>query len=215
MNQRIRNSKEPVPIPNQYARLRQWLAMSGTELLNTPEPPYAVLKAISRHEYAHDDSPSSITPESDREWQQMYQGEYRPEFTRALRLFGMSTGGDSESISCRLYYPQLFYGYWIPIEEDDPDYRHHMVSADMRARLPAPGEDGTLHIGNINDTPIYLPDTVTHSHVLPGYPIGKNDNGEYLVCQQGYGTEDAGYQYVPHPSGHYCDPIAQPTGVAQ
>lgn len=215
MNQRIRNSKEPVPIPNQYARLRQWLAMGSAQLLNTTEPPYATLKAISQHQYAHDDSLSNITPEADREWRQIYQGEYRPEFARALRLFGMSAGGNSESISCRLYYPQLFYGYWMPIEESDPDYKRLMVSADMRARLPTPSEHGTLHIGSINETPVYLPDTVTRPRVLLGYPIGKNDNGEYLVCQQGSGTEAAGYQYVPHPGGHYCDPISQPTGVAQ
>lgn len=142
MNQRIGNSKEPAPIPNQYARLRQWLAMNGAELLNATEPPYAALKAVSRHEYAHRDSPSDITPEADREWRKRYKDEYQPELARTLRLFGMSTGSNSESIRCRLYYPQLFYGHWIPIEESDEDYRNLMVPADMEAQLPPPANTG-------------------------------------------------------------------------
>ena len=206
MNQRIGNSKEPAPIPNQYARLRQWLAMSGAELLNAPDPPYAALKAVSRHEYAHRSSPSDITPEADREWRKRYKDEYRPELARTLRLFGMSTGSNSESIRCRLYYPQLFYGHWIPIEESDEDYRNLMVPADMEAQLPPPGEHGVLHIGDIDETPVYLPDTVTRNHVLPGYPIGKGNDEEYRICREGSDTETAGYQYVPHPSGHYCEP---------
>lgn len=216
MNQRIRNSKETIQIPNQFARLRQWLAMGSAQLLNTTEPPYAALRAVSRHEYAHDDSTSEITPEADREWRQLYQGEYRPEFARALRLFGMSTGGNSESISCRLYYPQLFYGYWIPIDDTDPDYQRLMVPADLRTSLPTPGEHGTLHVGKINETPVYLPDAVTHDRILPGYPIGKgSDDGQYHTCGEGSNTKSAGYQYVPHPGGHYCEPISQPTGAAQ
>ena len=174
MNQRIHNSKEPVRILNQYAQLRRWLAMSGAELLNAPDPPYAAFKAASRHEYAHRDSPSDITPEADR--------------------------------SCRLYYPQLFHGYWIPIEESDKDYRNLMVPANMEAQLPPPEEYGRLHIGSIDDTPIHLSDTVTHDRVLRGYPIDKGSNGRYRICREDADTETAGYQYVPHPDGHYCEP---------
>ena len=207
MNQHIRNGEEPVPIPNQYARIQQWLAMSETELLNSTEPPYAALRAVSRHEYAHRTSPSDITPEADREWRKLYKDEYRPELARILYVLGISAGaiiGGTES--CRLYYPQLFYGHWIPIEEDDPDYQGHMVPADMRTRLPAPGEHEAPRIGSINETPIYLPDTVTHSRVFPGYPIGKGSDEEYRICREGSDTEAAGYQYVAHPDGHYCEP---------
>ena len=206
MNQRIGNSKEPIRIPNQYAHLRQWLAMSGAELLNATEPPYAALEAISRHEYAHRDSPSDITPEVDRKWRQLYKGEYRPEFARTLRLFGMSTGANTEARSCHLYYPQLFYGHWMPIEESDPDYQRLMIPSDMEAMLPTPGEHGSLHIGGIDETPVYLPDAVTRSRVLPGYPIGKGSDGEYRICREGSDTKSAGYQYIPHPGGHYCEP---------
>lgn len=207
MNQHIRNGEEPVPIPNQYARIQQWLAMSGTELLKSTEPPYAALKAVSRHEYAHRTSPSDITPEADREWRQLYKDEYRPELARILYVLGISAGAISGGTeSCRLYYPQLFYGHWIPIEESDLDYRRHMVPADMRTSQPAPGEHETPRIGSTNDTPIYLPDTVTDSRVLPGYPIGKGSDEEYRICREGSDTEAAGYQYVAHPDGHYCEP---------
>ena len=212
MNQHIRHSEEPVPIPNQYARIRQWLAMSGTELLDATDPPYAALKTVSRHEYAHRTSPSDITPEADREWRKLCKGKYRPELARILYSLGMSAGAIiDESRGCRLYYPQLFYGYWIPIDESDPDYQRFIVPADMRTRLPTPGEHETPSIGSIDETPIYLPDTANQPRILENYPIGKGSDGKYRICQGASDTEAAGYQYIPHPGNRYCEPISQPT----
>ena len=177
--------------PNQYVRVLQWLDMRGDKLLESDRPPYVILQEQSRYPYAH---------MGDRVPDQDFMADYRREWDHRpdLKWLGIiSTAGMSDNSSdltpCHLYQPQVFYGYWVPFDPDlVPDY----------------GEERELELPKYepSTTPIFLPKTVDARRVGAGYPLGMSGD-RYHRCSSGSEAEEAGYYYVDHPAGDYCERI--------
>ena len=177
--------------PNQYVRILQWLDMSGDELLESDSPPYIILQEQSPHPYAHI---GDWVPDED------FMADYRRELdSRAdLEWLGIvSAAGMSDNssppVECLLYYPQVFYGYWVPFDPDAmPDY----------------GEEGEWDLPKYEPStmPIFLPETVDARRVRAGYPLGKTGE-RYHRCSGQSEAEEAGYYFVDHPTGAYCERI--------
>ena len=172
--------------PNQYARIMGWLEMSGNDLLDAENPPYRILEDQSRHRYAYflDWRP---TDEKLTEYRAYGQGELDLEWLGIVKAAGLSGAGGA----CARYYPQLFYGYWIPFDPDQAGkVKQHYVQ--------------DLPDFNETNTPIYLPKSVTAEKVPLGYPLGQTSKG-YLLCVSHISTKQVGYYYVNHPAGGYCE----------
>ena len=152
-------------------------------------PPYQILQAQSRHPYAHwqDWSP---TEDGLVDYAREYEETLDLEWLGIVRAAGLSEGS-TDIQACHYYYPQLFYGYWIPF---DPD---RMPDADQYEELELPRYEGAT-------TPIYLPKVVTAAKIRAGYPLGKTAE-RYHLCQNSSETEEVGYYYVDHPAGDYCE----------
>ena len=75
-------------IPNQYVLVLKWLGTPGQELLEMDKPPYELFKRLYNEGYT--------------------QNPNMPAREQTAKL------SDMYSEACQLYYPQLFYGYWIP-----------------------------------------------------------------------------------------------------
>ena len=54
--------------------------------------------------------------------------------------------------------------------------------------------------------PIFLPETVDTRRVRAGYPLGKTGE-RYHRCSGQSEAEEAGYYFVDHPTGAYCERI--------
>ena len=175
--------------PNQYVRILGWLDMSGDELIQSDNPPYRILQEQSQHPYAHMDN---VIPTED------VMADYRRETDETLNLewlgivrsAGLSEGS-SNLQSCHYYYPQVFYGYWVPF---DPD---QMPDTGQTDELDLPRYEGAR-------TPIFLPKSVTADEIRAGYPLGKTAE-RYHLCHNSSDTEEVGYYYVDHPAGDYCE----------
>ena len=105
---------------------------------------------------------------------------------------GMSDNS-SGPVECLLYYPQVFYGYWVTFDPDAvPDY----------------GEEREWDLPEYepSTTPIFLPETVDARRVRAGYPLGRMGE-EYHRCSGENEAEEAGYYFVEHPTGAYCEKI--------
>lgn len=176
--------------PNQHVRVLQWLDISGDELLNSDNPPYRILQEQSRHYYAH--YHSSIPTEDDLEdYKEETGSRLNMEWLGILAAAGM-TSNSSKITECHYFYPQVFYGYWVPM---DPQWISG-GNRDDKIELPK-YESSTM--------PLYLLKTVTNERVEVGYPLGFADE-RYYIC--GYNSsEESGYFYVEHPAGDYCEKI--------
>ena len=167
--------------PNQYARIMGWLEMSGNDLLDSEDPPYRILEDQSRyhHAYLYDWTPTVND-----------LARYRALNTGVLEWLGIvKTTNKIEA--CAKYYPQLFYGYWIPF---DPDQAAKVKQHNVQ----------DLPEFNETTTPIYLPKSVTVEKVPPGYPLGRTSE-RYYLCVADRSTTKVGYYYVEHPAGDYCE----------
>ena len=175
--------------PNQFVRILDWLDLSGDELLDANVRPYQILQVQSRHPYAHwhDWVP---TEDGLIDYVREYDNTLDLEWLGIVRAAGLSEGS-TDIQACHYYYPQLFYGYWIPF---DPD---QMPDADQYEELELPRYEGVT-------TPIYLPKVVTADKIRAGYPLGKTAE-RYHLCQNSSETEEVGYYYVDHPAGDYCE----------
>ena len=172
--------------PNQYARIMGWLEMSGNDLLDAENPPYRILEDQSRHQHAYffDWLPTD-------EKLNLYRGYglgVDLEWVEIVKAAGLS--GESGG-ACARYYPQLFYGRWIPF---DPDQAGKVKQHNVQ-KLPDFNE---------TNTPIYLPKSVTAEKIPLGYPLGQTSKG-YLLCVNHTSTQQVGYYYVNHPAGGYCE----------
>ena len=177
--------------PNQYVRILQWLDTSGEELLDSDRPPYMILREQSRHPYAHmrDRVPDEdLMADYRREWDR----EVNPAWLGILSVAGM-TDNSSDLRECHFFYPQVFYGYWIPF---DPD------------AVPGDGDDQETGLVEYNPStmPILLPETVDSPRVRAGYPLGMIGE-QYHRCSGESEAEEAGYYFVDHPTGAYCEKI--------
>ena len=162
-------------IPNQYVRILQWLDLNGDDLMDSANPPYRILEEQSRHAYAYEEN------------------RLDPEWLGILKAAGMNSSSSSDLRMCHNYYPQVFYGYWIPM---DPE-KNPSSDQEQEANLPRYEE---------LTTPLYLPRDVTAERVKAGYPLGQSD-GQYYTCLASSKTEKIGYYYVDHPAGEYCEKI--------
>ena len=176
---------------NQYVRILQWLDMSGDELLESDKPPYIILQEQSRYRYAHI---------GDRVPDENFMADYRREWDgRAdLEWLGIvSAAGMSDNSSgireCHFFYPQVFYGYWVPF---DPD------------AVPDHGDDRETDLVEYDPLtmPLFLPETVDAPRVRVGYPLGRTGE-RYHRCIGESEAEEAAYYFVEHPTGAYCESI--------
>ena len=175
--------------PNQYVRILDWLDLSGKDLLNSDNPPYQVLQQQSIHLYAHS---TNWIPTGERidDYNRENQEPLNLDWLGIVAAAGLSRGS-SDLRKCHHYYPQLFYGYWVPIATEDIPRDNNSVKPD----LPQYRED---------TTPVYLPRAVSAKTIRDGYPLGKTAD-RYHLCRESSQTEEIGYYYVQHPKGNYCE----------
>ena len=177
--------------PNQYIKILKWLDLSGEDLFNSAHPPYQVLAEQASRPYSYD-SDLMTTMEQLTDYNTSTGHPIDLEWIGIIAAAGLTENGSSALRSCHYYYPQLFYGYWIPF------HHGHMASKDGSKNLDLPRYDDAT-------TPIYLPMSVTATKIPRGYPLGQTA-GDYRLCRNGTDTEAAGYYYVAHPTGDYCEP---------
>ena len=114
--QRVRNAFEnyesegmsPV-IVNQYARVMNWTDIDGDTLLRIEPKPREIIQVVwdresggpSRYRERNNISswPLSSTKADDVEW------------------WGIESAWESNWGSCKNYYPQLFFGRWVPLDD--------------------------------------------------------------------------------------------------
>ena len=128
-------------IPNQYVRVLKWLDIPGKELLAMDEPPYEILKHISDMEYAYDQS----IPSKERVAQlaEQHGADFDADWWHLVGATLAHRGSGSEP--CQLYYPQLFYGYWVPITEPYADPINDLSAEEV------------AEIERLAASPMYLP----------------------------------------------------------
>ena len=114
------------------------------------------------------------------------------EWLSIVSAAGMSSNS-SGPVECHRYYPQVFYGYWVLFDPDAvPDY------GDERETDLVEYDPLTM--------PIFLPEAVDAPRVRAGYPLGIVGE-EYYRCSGESEAEEAGYYFVDHPTGAYCERI--------
>ncbi len=183
-------------IPNHYVMILKWLDDPEPEVPETGQPPYALFRELGGRPYAHMTlgSYAGMTPEEfgilpgD-------SGKPDPEWAGIILSAGLSDNGQDALDICRAYYPQLFYGRWIPYDEQ--------YSSSYQATNSS-REETIRH--DPETMPIYLPRKTSQQIVMEGYPIGESRE-TYLFCQSYSSSEleRAGYYYVQHPKGNYCE----------
>ena len=177
--------------PNQYIRILEWIDLTGEEILDSDNPPHRMLREMSQHEYSH---MTEWTPTEEK------LADYKRQNDEALNLEWLgivSAAGLSDQSSkftrqvCHYYYPQLFYGYWIPFDQSQiPN-----INQEEQQKLPQYQEE---------NMPLYLPKSVTAQIIRLGYPLGVTAE-RYQICYDNSETEEVGYYYVQHPAGDYCE----------
>ena len=173
-------------IPNQYVRILDWLEISGDDLLDSGNPPYRILQEQSKHSYAF--YQDSIPTEESLE-------EYRRETGTPVNLgwLGILGAAGMGGSSCTYYYPQMFYGFWVPFDPDHMPYTSREDEADLVQY-------------DALTTPLYLHEKVSAERVRAGYPLGQAPD-RYYLCKDSSDAEEVGYYYVDHPAGDYCERI--------
>ena len=124
-------------IPNQYVQVLRWMHLTGDEMLEMVDPPYELLKRLHNKEYA--DVGSGYVPSTNEITRKAQHGDDFSADWWSLRNAAFGQG------ACPKYYPQLFYGYWIPFAEPSGDDKHE-IPADLADQ-----------IRRVLDGPLYLP----------------------------------------------------------
>ena len=176
--------------PNQYVRILEWLDLSGDDLLNSDHPPYRILEEQSEHLYAHLSKDWIPSEDGLEDYKRETEETLNLEWMGILEAAGLNKDS-SDLLDCHRYYPQLFYGYWIPFNPAPTPRRSQLEEPDL------PRYEGAA-------TPLYLPKSVTLKTVKPGYPLGGTAE-RYHLCNGGSQTEEVDYYYVEHPAGDYCE----------
>lgn len=106
--------------PNQYVRVLRWMHLTVDEMLEMVDPPYELLKRVQGKEYSLN---TYIPTTSDITNMKAKYGE-----NVSADLWGLHRAAHDQGTPgkpCPKYYPQLFYGYWIPFAEpggaDNPE----------------------------------------------------------------------------------------------
>ena len=136
-------------VVNQYIRVMNWMDIDGMELLQMPETPRGLVWRLleNREEdyydkYSHSEKfPSKDTPSEILEWWQIEEA-----FFYAI---------DSDDSQCAFYYPQLFFGRWIPIDAygtEDKAQEYKDLTEDLQAEdewpdwADSPDRDILIHL---------------------------------------------------------------------
>ena len=176
--------------PNQYIRILRWLDITGDQLLDSQNPPYQILSQQSSHQYAYVESPFASI-EAMEQYEISHDENIDLEWLGIIHDAQLDRNSSSPN-ECHAYYPQLFYGYWVP-------FTANQELADQRP------DAWTIPHYDPATTPLYLPRRVATTNTKAGYPIGMTYEG-YLTCENHHRLEELGYYYVQHPSGDYCEP---------
>ena len=132
-------------IPNQYVRVRKWMHLTGDEILDMTEPPSELLKRLSDKKYAYNrniPSTSDITN---------LKAQHGDDFSADWwNLVGATLAQNHDrNEACPKYYPQLFYGYWVPFAEPSDDDEQE-IPAEIAAKIAD-------QIRRVLEGPLYLP----------------------------------------------------------
>ena len=194
-NNSLANQGDPEDInlvfqtPNQYVRLLKWLDLKGDDLLMMENPPYRIVREQGRLPYAYRNGQYGAP--SKREITEYDEQNVIPlnlEWLGIISAAGLNDGPQA----CDRFYPQLFHGYWIPIDTDG-------YSGDDQDNEPEPPRYDAATM------PLYLPHTTMDKRVPMGYPLGQAADNRYYTCNGSYEAEVSGYYYVQHPAGDYCE----------
>ena len=115
---------------NQYLRVLNWIEIDGIDLMNMPERPRELLIRLE------EDNDSNLIDlwGSHRLPTKTHQarvgGEYREVDNVGERVEWYGIWGTFGSRECRKYYPQLFYGRWIPVDSLDRPNDEYDLPAD-------------------------------------------------------------------------------------
>ena len=108
-------------IPNQYVRVLRWMHLTGEELLEMVDPPYELLKRLHDKKYAYTTNIPNTNDIANLKVQ--YNEDFSADWWGIVGATLTQNNSDEE---CRRYYPQLFYGYWVPFAEPDGDDKHEI-----------------------------------------------------------------------------------------
>lgn len=98
---------------NQYTRLLNWLDIPANNLILMESPPHAILReeGIGFHRY---DVPQIMDDE------RIVDVEVdKSDWKKVIEWWGLGHAFLKVEDKCGLYYPQLFYGRWMPVDSRD------------------------------------------------------------------------------------------------
>ena len=128
-------------IPNQYVRVLRWMHFTGDQILDMVEPPSELLKRLSDKKYAY--NPNIPITSDITQLQAQHSNDFSADW---WNLVGATLSRDHYRVEvCPKYYPQLFYGYWVPFAEPSGDDKHE---------IPTEIAD---QIRRVLEGPLYLP----------------------------------------------------------
>ena len=126
--------------PNQYVRVMRWMEIPGQKLLEMDEPPFELLKSLSEKTWAYG---TNVTdgghedPDFDTQW----KGIVGATLSHRNFHYGIEP--------CAHYYPQLFYGYWVPFTLPST-----VLSDESLDQL---SKEEVAEMERLRDGPLYLP----------------------------------------------------------
>lgn len=117
----------PPIMVNQYIRIMNWMDISGEDLLNMDEPPIALVERIfnQRDEIYSDEYkgrynlPKENAPSDVVEWWRIEEAWF--DFV-----------DPDDYIACGWYYPQLFFGRWMPMDDYEIDEKFKKAAEHLR-----------------------------------------------------------------------------------
>ena len=126
--------------PNQYVRVLRWMEIPSQKLLEMDEPPFELLRNLSDKPWAYSTSIDDGKPE-DPDFDIQWKGIVRATIAGRDFEYGIKP--------CAFYYPQLFYGYWVPFA-----LPHTVPSNEWPDQL---SKEEVAEIERLRDGPLYLP----------------------------------------------------------
>ena len=126
-------------IPNQYVRIMRWMHLSGEELLGLEEPPHEFLERLSEYDYASEANWYVNIPDA----QSVMNAQDKHGDNFSIDWWGLHYAATNRSYGiegCSEYFPQFFYGRWIPhaeppIETPTPDPEQQRALDDFNAEI--------------------------------------------------------------------------------
>ena len=114
--------------------------MPSQKLLEMDEPPFELLRNLSDKPWAYSTSIDDGKPE-DPDFDIQWKGIVRATIAGRDFEYGIKP--------CAFYYPQLFYGYWVPFA-----LPHTVPSNEWPDQL---SKEEVAEIERLRDGPLYLP----------------------------------------------------------